>query len=256
MIQEAVTRIDTRFGTVVDLPNHDGSCVTVSLHGGQVLSWVTADGVEQLFMSSEANMTGPIRGGIPVCFPQFAGLGSLPKHGYARTSTWRHHSAGRFVLDVKPGEWSGFPAPCSLVLDVSLGPNTLTVGLSVTNVGPTECVFTAALHTYLRVADVGLVTVDGLSEDSIVFNGEVDLQLLQVDQPGFLSAEGVPQLLCAQTGFPDVVIWNIGAEKASALTDLGNGEHRNYVCIEAAVLREVVLGPTARWNGTQTLIRL
>jgi glucose-6-phosphate 1-epimerase len=254
--QEPVVRHDARFGTVVELRGEDGSHALVSLYGGQVLSWVTADGQEQLFMSSRATSNGPIRGGMPICFPQFAVLGPLPKHGYARTSVWRHHSNGRFVLDVRPGEWSGFDFPCSLVLDVMLGPHTLTVGLSVTNVGPTEFSFTAALHTYLCVADVGQMTVDGLTDDPIRFDGEVDLQVRGVDRPAIVSAEGVPLMLCAQTGFADAVVWNIGANKAPSLPDLGIGEHLHYACIEAAALDQVVLTAGSRWHGSQTLIRL
>jgi hypothetical protein len=52
-----------------------------------VLSWVTPDGRERLFLSDKAVFDGSvaIRGGIPVCWPQFAGLGELPKHGFVRT---------------------------------------------------------------------------------------------------------------------------------------------------------------------------
>ena len=35
-----------------------------------------------------ANGSVPIRGGIPVCFPQFGGVGKLPKHGFVRGSEW------------------------------------------------------------------------------------------------------------------------------------------------------------------------
>lgn len=43
-----------------------------------------------LFLSSKAVLDGSkaIRGGIPICFPQFTGLGSLPAHGFARNNVW------------------------------------------------------------------------------------------------------------------------------------------------------------------------
>ena len=67
-----------------------GSSAIVARLGGQVLSWITPDGREHLFLSERAVFDGsaPIRGGIPVCFPQFGGLGDLPKHGFARTREW------------------------------------------------------------------------------------------------------------------------------------------------------------------------
>ena len=67
-----------------------GSSAVVARLGGQVLSWMTPDGRERLFLSERAVFDGsvPIRGGIPICFPQFGGLGDLPKHGFARTREW------------------------------------------------------------------------------------------------------------------------------------------------------------------------
>ena len=67
-----------------------GSSAIISKLGGQVLSWKTAEGRERLFLSDLAVFDGsvPIRGGIPVCFPQFASQGDLPKHGFLRTRQW------------------------------------------------------------------------------------------------------------------------------------------------------------------------
>merc|ERR1711938_241329 len=52
-----------------------GASCEVVLTGAHVTSWKTRDGVERLFVSSASGF-GPgvaIRGGIPVCWPQFAG---------------------------------------------------------------------------------------------------------------------------------------------------------------------------------------
>ena len=52
-----------------------GSSAIVARLGGQVLSWSTPGGREHLFLAERAVFDGstPIRGGIPVCFPQFGG---------------------------------------------------------------------------------------------------------------------------------------------------------------------------------------
>ena len=75
---------------VVQLTAPDGASATIALHGGHVLSWKPTGGAEQLYLSprSEYVPGKAIRGGVPVCFPQFAERGPLPKHGFARTLPW------------------------------------------------------------------------------------------------------------------------------------------------------------------------
>ena len=48
-----------------------GESVEVLLHGATVISWKSANGKENLFLSSKAILDGskPVRGGIPVVFP-------------------------------------------------------------------------------------------------------------------------------------------------------------------------------------------
>src|SRR5690349_13912744 len=62
-----------------DLPkivisHRSGSSAQIYLNGAQVTSWKTSDDVERLFLSPAARFENgkPIRGGIPVVFPQFA----------------------------------------------------------------------------------------------------------------------------------------------------------------------------------------
>src|SRR5437868_934912 len=82
--------LDFRGQPAVRLALPDGGSCTVALHGAHVLSWTTVDGVERLYLSPEARFDGQsaIRGGVPVCWPQFNQRGSLPKHGFARNMPW------------------------------------------------------------------------------------------------------------------------------------------------------------------------
>ncbi|KAF6001193.1 hypothetical protein F1559_000768 [Cyanidiococcus yangmingshanensis] len=69
-----------------------GACAEVSFFGAQVLSWQpprTANSL--LFVSREAifDRRRAVRGGIPVCWPQFSKYGPLvQQHGYARNTNW------------------------------------------------------------------------------------------------------------------------------------------------------------------------
>ena len=70
----------------------------MTLYGAHVCSWRTLApparaevSPELLFVSSKAIFGPPkaIRGGIPICFPQFSDMGPLEvAHGFARNSEW------------------------------------------------------------------------------------------------------------------------------------------------------------------------
>ena len=87
--------LDFRGQPAVRLAPAGGGSVTVALHGGQVLSWIGADGIERLYLSPSAKFDGKtaIRGGVPVCWPQFNQRGPLPKHGFARNAPWQAEPA-------------------------------------------------------------------------------------------------------------------------------------------------------------------
>jgi glucose-6-phosphate 1-epimerase len=67
----------------------NGESVLVAQHGAHVVSWVSGRR-ERLFLSPNTVWDGraAIRGGIPVCFPQFNQRGDLPKHGFVRKRPW------------------------------------------------------------------------------------------------------------------------------------------------------------------------
>lgn len=260
----------------------DGASAVVHAHGAQVISWRPVGGVERLFLSRTADYRAQaaIRGGIPVIFPQFAGEGSLPKHGFARVSEWRFDGGTRAVDGAASASWTlcddettrtlwlhAFAAQLTVVV----GGSTLAVTLAVHNAGATPMRFTAALHSYFAVEDIAEVTVLGLgghryrdtaaggverrqTERALRIVGEVDRIYFDVPESLRLQ-ERHCRLQIEAAGFPDVVIWNPGEVRGAALTDLEADGYAHMLCIEAAVIgRPVQLAPGERWQGTQTLI--
>ncbi|MCX6029757.1 MAG: D-hexose-6-phosphate mutarotase [Chloroflexi bacterium] len=259
----------------------DGARAEVYLHGAHVASWVPAGGQERLFLSRTSAFSpgAAIRGGVPVVFPQFSGLGPLPKHGFARVLPWgfigaaatADGAAATFQLhdsEASRGLWANaFLAE----LTVSTGGKQLVVTLAVTNTGAGPFTFTTALHTYLAVADIAATTVEGLAglryrdaaaggvegvdaEPQVRFAGQVDR--IYFDVPAELRViEPARTTVVRSAGFPDAVVWNPGAAKAATLADLEPDGYRRFVCVEAAVIAAPVrLAPGERWQGTQTLV--
>jgi glucose-6-phosphate 1-epimerase len=56
----------------------DGATAIVTGHGAHVVSWIPCGDDERLFLSPKSALDrhSPIRGGVPVVFPQFATYGS------------------------------------------------------------------------------------------------------------------------------------------------------------------------------------
>ena len=263
----------------------DGAQAIVTLHGGHVVSWTPAGSdLERLYLSpaSVFSRGQAIRGGVPVVFPQFANRGPLANHGFARTSAWQlqHHERGpggealavlRLVDDARMR--SVWPHEFVLELGVRVLADSLTLELSCTNTGAAPMPFTCALHTYLRVADVSRVVLEGLcgqaywdktderdkTQDAelLVIDGEVDRVYAGVLRDLLLRERvGVPTgaLHISQRGFDDVVVWNPGERRCALLPDMPAQGYRQMLCVEAArIAAPVLLQCGQRWQGLQQL---
>ncbi|GAB3347016.1 D-hexose-6-phosphate mutarotase [Lysobacter tyrosinilyticus] len=258
----------------VRLHGANGARALVALHGAYVLSWIPADGRERLFLSERARLAegAAIRGGVPVIFPQFAGRGPLPKHGFARTLPWRligtdEHATFELTDGPATASW---PHAFNARVHVALDADAVEITLEIANAGRDTFAFTAALHTYLAVDDIEAVELHGLggcqyedsveagairqqAHDALRFAGEVDRIYVAPSQPLALRA-GSHLTTIAQRGFCDTVVWNPGATLAAGISDLAPDDHRRFVCVEAGqVLQPVRLAPGDRWTGTQQL---
>ncbi|QTD46081.1 D-hexose-6-phosphate mutarotase [Ottowia testudinis] len=266
----------------LELPT--GDRVRVSAHGGQVLHWSVDDGGELLYLSPDAVIAEgqAIRGGIPVCWPQFNLRGPLPKHGFARNALWRLHGQDETSLlleltseDLTDEQRAAWPHAFQLRQKIDLAPGQLTVTLDVSNLGQTPFDFTTALHTYLRVADVAQAQLGGLERTTVWdtqsqtrrafqplrLGAAVD-RLHHVAPPAgddtfaelqlTLTTPGRTLTLRQSDTLPDVVVWNPGPD--AGIVDLPGDEWRRFVCVEAAAVeRPVTLAPGAEWIGWQAM---
>jgi len=152
----------------------DGSQAEIYLHGAHVASWAPANDAERLFMSEASAFSAgaPIRGGIPLVFPQFGANGPLPNHGFARILPWEFLGAqvagntatAIFHLVDSPETRALWDHAFAAELSVAVGGNGLGVTLEIDNTGHEPFSFTTALHTYLRVADLAETYVQGLGD--------------------------------------------------------------------------------------------
>ncbi len=255
-----------------------GDRVVVAHHGAHVLSWVAA-GCERLYLSPQSTLDGQaaIRGGIPVCFPQFNQRGDLPKHGFARNLAWQvnaprlesdeAHLVLSFADSAQTRRW--WDQSFEALLLIALTPGALQVDLAVRNTDTKALNFTGALHTYLAVDDVAQARLFGLGGQAewnavtdrhgtaapeLRFVGEFD-RVYSAAPAGYELQDGPHTLVIEQD--PDwahTVVWNPGAEKCATLPDMPPEGWQHMLCVEAAQVYEpIAIEPGDFWQGAQRL---
>jgi glucose-6-phosphate 1-epimerase len=275
---------------VVTLSLPAGDQVRIALHGAHVLSWQTADGQERLYLSPKALQDGhsPIRGGVPVCFPQFnqrvLGDAPLPKHGFARTLPWTldsqqadvSHAQARLFLTDTPATKALWPHGFAASLDVSLRAGSLQISFTVRNTSDQAWPFALALHTYLRVANIAESALHGLhgqrywdavanlknpgvldtqTTNPVRFTQETDRVYDAAAQALRLVQPGQPDVVISQSAnMTDTVVWNPGEPLCATMADMPPDGFRHMLCVEAARINApVVLQPGESWTGWQQL---
>ncbi|GFZ01298.1 Galactose mutarotase-like superfamily protein [Actinidia rufa] len=262
-----------------------GASARVSLHGGQILSWKTDRGEELLFTSSKAIFKPPtaVRGGIPICFPQFGNRGSLEQHGFARNKIWviddnppplhPNDSDGKSYIDLllKPSQedLKVWPHSFEFRLRVSLAADGhLTMISRIRNVNCKPFSFSFAYHTYFSVSDISEVRVEGLETldyldnlchrerfteqgDALTFESEVArVYLNSSDIVAVFDHEIKRTFVIRKEGLPDVVVWNPWDKTSKAMADFGDEEYRQMLCVDGAVIEKPIsLKPGEEWTG-------
>lgn len=256
-----------------------GDRLVVALHGAHVLSWQSG-GREHLYLSPHSVMDGQaaIRGGVPVCFPQFNQRGPLaerlPKHGFARNVAWLADAAelaadhARLTLrlqdNARTRQW--WPQAFAAQLQIDLSPGAVQINLAVHNTDVQPLVFSGALHTYLAVPDVTQATLQGLggqpewdsltdthaaAADTICFAAEFDRVYEAAPNPMTLNQS----LQISQSpSWANTVVWNPAQDLCKRLADMPDDGWRQMLCVEAAQVYEPITLPAGgRWAGWQRL---
>lgn len=266
----------------VVLSHASGSSAEVYLHGAHITSWKTLSGEELFFLSRESwwQNDKPIRGGIPVVFPQFGGRGPLPAHGFARTSEWqlvRTELLGNGIVaaDLQLNEnaetLAAWPHRFTFGLRVMLHESALTVAAQVVNTGEQPFDFQIALHTYFQVADIaktavaglkGTTYVDTLQENARIVESRPEIRFaaetdsVYPDAPDSLRVEDEGNgrtIAIHKTNMPDVVVWNPWIAKSQRMPDYGDDEYLRMVCVETGSIEtKPTLAPGDTWQGDTT----
>ncbi|WP_168011785.1 D-hexose-6-phosphate mutarotase [Halomonas salinarum] len=215
---------------------------------------------------------GAIRGGIPLCWPWFADEHTAdesvdrsgPMHGPARLADWHldgvdEHEEG-LELHLSPTERLHSQLLVRAVIQANA--KRLHVELISEHVGETPLKLTAALHSYLAVADVQGCRLTGLAgaryldkradfaeseqQGELGIRGPLD-RIYHSNRPLVLD-DGERRLTIAKQGSDSTVVWHPGND-LPADTSVEAGRH--FLCVESAFTR---LDPVWLVPGAQHLL--
>lgn len=266
----------------IHLRSPDGAEAIVLQHGAHIVSWKPAGGEERLYLSEKAEFEEgkAIRGGVPICFPQFGKTGPLPQHGFVRNRSWEKVSArtgedyAMAVLRIRDDEStrSLWPHPFKAELSISITNTRLDMEFEVENTGDSALSFTAALHTYIRVKEVEEIQLEGLRGQRYrnLLNGEMHTdtgtfvaidrettrQYLGTENP-LLLRDDRRSLGINSENMPDTVVWNPWETTCATIADMPANGFRHFLCVEAgAIEAPVTLQPEDCWWGRQSLVAI
>ncbi len=275
--------VDGPGGLVFAEIDNAGGAARICLQGAHVVTWKPKAQAEPVIWVSDMATFAPgksIRGGVPICWPWFgphATESGFPGHGFARTVLWEvtaateHGATTELTLTLVDTEQTRaqWPHATRAELKVSVG-ERLGVSLATQNLGTEPILLGEALHTYLRIGDIGRIAVSGLEDTEYVdkvdggarkrqagaveFSGEVDRVYLNTGGECVIRDPDLGRgIRIAKTGSQSTVVWTPWQDKALKMGDFGPGRSgqggwREMVCVESgnALDNVITLAPGAR----------
>ena len=231
---------------------------SLCLQGAHLVHWQPAGQQPVIFLSQKSDMTPgkPIRGGIPLLFPWFGPRHDGkegPMHGFARIQNWQLDFAAvsgddiHLTLTQQPTELSrslGFDH-FRLAYQMTIG-KSLKLQLTVANEGAEPLLFEEGMHTYLHVADVHEITIEGLDGTRYIDKKDDFKVKPQIAGPMHITAPTDRVYLdttttctvhdpafrrtitVAKQNSHDTVVWNPWAE----MPDIHPNGWHEFVCVE------------------------
>jgi glucose-6-phosphate 1-epimerase len=238
---------------------------SISLYGGQVLSWQPSDQQPVFWLSDTSHYSSgkAIRGGVPLCWPWFGGevktsngeLNQVSNHGFARQKQWNIADIEVLAASVKitlvlSGEsyspyWpAAFELKQTLLFDESFH-QTLTM----TNQSNKTVEYTGALHSYFCVGnpkktDIPMLNnvlyedkINGCNKQKSVLKncmGPIDRIYHNNDSMFINDHEWQRKIEVTSQGCENWVLWNPGSKDAKNMADVHTDGEYEFVCLEAA----------------------
>lgn len=263
-----------------------GAAGEMYLLGAEVTSWKPGGRDEALFVSSASKWEDgkAIRGGVPICCPWFGGKADDPKapaHGFVRAKAWKLESIVQkgdavtvsMATVNEEATKKLWPRDFRLVHRATFGAE-LTMELEMTNTGAAEMRFEEALHTYFRVGDITKVRVHGLNgihyldktdsnrektqQGDVVIGKETDSVYLGTAHTVEIEDSALRRRIhVSKENSLATVVWNPWSEKIKAMSDMGDDEWKQFVCVETCNVGKhaVTLAPGAQ-HRMKALVRV
>ena len=237
------------------------STAEIYLHGAQVTRFQKNGEPPLLFISrrSQFAVGKAMRGGVPIVFPWFGAREGFPDHGFARVAEWEWEDSslapdGSVTLRFRLPD-SASPAADARSQNVTFAVSVsdkLTMELVVANPSPTEnLTFENCLHTYFAIGDIAETEIAGLqgtayidkvdnfrqkeeSSDAIRINSETDRIYLDTSAAVDIHDSKYQRTIRVEkSGSVSTVIWNPWMAKAKLMSDFGDNEFKQMVCVES-----------------------
>ena len=249
---------------MLSITNQYGAA-SISLYGGQLLSYTPAEEKDLLWLSKKSLFENgkAIRGGVPVCFPWFGPHPedkTKPQHGFARLQEWEvinviSNEDGATQVSIQltenPGSLALWPFPFNATLDFTIG-KSMEIKLTVVNTGTAAFEYSDALHSYYNISDIDSIKIKGLHEATYYDGFDMELKVQDAASLHFEAAETnrryvnhfadciihddgfKREIIAGKTGSKVTVVWNPAEAVSANMGDMATDGYKTFVCVEPA----------------------